>query len=157
MMVLSVAFDITRLATRVLNLTPNGIDRIDFAFARHFLDPARQDRLAIMMTLLGPRAIAAAAARDIVDGISIHWGEDDRSEHDECYRQITAWIRGEAAPSSAVRRVARGRPLAHPEFYDGSARTAFPSAAHLPPLCRSGRAISTSVNSRSGSRAISPG
>lgn len=109
-MVLSVAFDITRLATRVLNLTPNGIDRIDFAFARHFLDPARQDRLAIMMTLLGPRAIAAAAARDIVDGISIHWGEDDRSEHDECYRQITAWIRGEAALSSAVRRIERGRP-----------------------------------------------
>ncbi|MDQ6703024.1 MAG: glycosyltransferase family 4 protein, partial [Pseudomonadota bacterium] len=110
MMVVPVAFDITRLATRVLNLTPNGIDRIDFAFARHFLDPARQDRLAIMMTPLGPRAIAAAAARDIVDGISIHWGEEDKPEHDESYRRIAAWIRGEAAPSPAVQRIARGRP-----------------------------------------------
>src|ERR1700730_13157759 len=95
MMVVPVAFDITRLATRVLNLTPNGIDRIDFAFARHFLDPARRARLAIMMTPLGPRAIAAAAARDIVEGISIHWGEEDTPEHDESYRRITAWIRGD--------------------------------------------------------------
>jgi glycosyltransferase involved in cell wall biosynthesis len=110
MMVVSVAFDITRLATRVLNLTPNGIDRIDFAFARHFLDPARQDRLAIMTTPLGPRAIAAAAARDIVEGISIHWGEEDTPEHDESYRRVTAWIRGEAAPCPAVHRIARGRP-----------------------------------------------
>ncbi|MFZ3325200.1 MAG: glycosyltransferase family 1 protein [Methylocella sp.] len=110
MMVVPVAFDITRLATRVLNLTPNGIDRIDFAFARHFLDPARQDRLAIMTTPLGPRAISAAAARDVVDGISIHWGEQDKPEHDESYRKIAAFIRGEAAPSSAVRQIARGRP-----------------------------------------------
>ncbi|MGH6837134.1 MAG: glycosyltransferase family 4 protein [Methylocella sp.] len=109
-MVVPVAFDVTRLATRVLNDTPNGIDRIDFAFARHFLDPARQDRLAIMMTALGPRAIAAATARDIVDGISIHWGEEDEPEHDESYRRITAWIQGEAAPTPAVRRIARGRP-----------------------------------------------
>ncbi|MGH6864549.1 MAG: glycosyltransferase, partial [Methylocella sp.] len=95
---------------RVLNLTPNGIDRVDFAFARHFLDPARQARLAIMMTPLGPRAIVAATARGIVDGISIHWGEEDEPAHDESYRRITAWIRGEAAPSPAVRRIARGRP-----------------------------------------------
>jgi len=110
MMVVPVAFDITRLATRVLNLTPNGIDRIDFAFARHFLYPARQDRLAIMMTPLGARAIAAAAARDIVEGIFIHWGEEDKPEHDESYRRITAWIQGEAARSPAVHRIARGRP-----------------------------------------------
>ncbi len=109
-MTVPVAFDITRLATRVLNVTPNGIDRINSAFARHFLDPARQDRLAIMMTLLGPRVIAAAAARDIVEGISVHWGEEDKPEHDKTYRRITAFIRGEAGASSAVHRIARGRP-----------------------------------------------
>jgi glycosyltransferase involved in cell wall biosynthesis len=110
MMVVPIAFDITRLATRILNVTPNGIDRIDFAFARHFLDPVRQDGLAIMMTLLGPRAIAAAASRDIVDGISIHWGEDNKPEHDVSYCRITAWIRGDAARSPSVRRIERGRP-----------------------------------------------
>jgi glycosyltransferase involved in cell wall biosynthesis len=110
MMVVPIAFDITRLATRILNIAPNGIDRIDFAFARHFLNPARQDRLAIMMTPLGPRSIAAVGARDIVEGISIHWGEEEKPEHDESYRRITAWIRGEAGPSPAVRRITRGRP-----------------------------------------------
>ncbi len=109
-MAVPVAFDITRLATRILNVTPNGIDRIDFAFANHFIDPAQQDGLAIMMTPLGPRAIAAATARDIVDGISIHWGEEDKPEDDEIYRRITTWIRGEAARSPAVHRIARGRP-----------------------------------------------
>ena len=109
-MVVPVAFDITRLATRVLNATPNGIDRIDFSFAGHFLDPARADPSAILMTPLGPRAIKAAAARDVVDGIFLHWGEQEAPEGDESYRKIAAFIRGEAAPSSAVRRIARGRP-----------------------------------------------
>ncbi|MGH6840207.1 MAG: glycosyltransferase family 4 protein, partial [Methylocella sp.] len=109
MMVVPVAYDITRLATRVLNLTPNGIDRIDFSFARHFLDPARQDQLAIMMTPRGPRVIGAAAARDVVDGIFIHWGEQEEPEQDESYREIAAFIRGEAAPSSGVRQIAQGR------------------------------------------------
>ncbi len=109
-MAIPIAFDITRLATRVLNVTPNGIDRIDFAFASHFVDPSRQERLAIMMTPLAPRVIAAGAARDIVDGISIHWGEEDKPENDECFQKVAAWIRGEAAPSPAVRRIERGRP-----------------------------------------------
>ncbi len=110
MTALPIAFDLTRLATRVLNLTPNGIDRLDFAFAHHFLAPWRERSLAIMMTPLGPRVISAAAARDIVDGISVHWGEEDKPELDETYRKIVAWIRGEVAPSSAVRRIVRGRP-----------------------------------------------
>jgi hypothetical protein len=38
----STAYDITRLVTRVLNVTPNGIDRIDFALARHFWRNQRQ-------------------------------------------------------------------------------------------------------------------
>lgn len=109
-MTFPVALDITRLATRVLNLTPNGIDRLDFAFASHFLCPARQGSLAMMMTALGPRVIATAAGRDIVDGIAVHWGEEDTPEGDETYRAIAAWIGGEAAPSASVRRLIRGRP-----------------------------------------------
>ena len=136
MMVLPVAFDMTRLATRVLNLTPNAIDRIDFAFARHFLEPARQDRLAIIMTPLGPRAIAAAAARDIVDGISIHWGKKTRLN---TMKAIARLRLGSGVRSRHPLRFAGSSgdvPVARLEFYDGSARTVFPSAALLPPLCR---------------------
>lgn len=110
MTALPVAFDLTRLGTRVLNLTPNGIDRLDFAFAHHFLAPWGERSSAIMMTPLGPRVISAAAARDIVDGISIHWGEEDNPELDETYRKIAAWIRGEAEPSATVQRIVCGRP-----------------------------------------------
>jgi len=103
-----VAYDVTRLATRVLNVTPNGIDRIDFAFARHFLAPAQESGCGIMMTA-GPCAIGLEAARDIVDGISVHWGEDEKPEQDESYRRIVAWIRDGAAQHGASHRVARGR------------------------------------------------
>jgi len=109
-MVVPVACDITRLATRVLNVTPNGIDRLDFAYASHFLAPDRQGGLAMMMTPLGPRVIAAATGRDIVDGISIHWGEDAGPQADESLCKIIAWIRGDAAPSLSVQRIEQGRP-----------------------------------------------
>ncbi|WOJ90538.1 glycosyltransferase family 1 protein [Methylocapsa polymorpha] len=108
-MAVPVAYDITRLATRVLNVTPNGIDRIDFAFARHFLGSAQQDCSAIMMTLLGPRAIPVEGARDIVDGIAVHWGEDEKPDQDESYRRIAGWIRGGGAKLVGAQRVARGR------------------------------------------------
>ncbi len=108
-MVLPVAYDITRLATRVLNRTPNGIDRIDFAFARHFLGSSRREQSAIMITLQGQRVIAEMAARDVVDGISIHWGEDEKPDFDESYRRIVAWISGGATEFEGLQRLERGR------------------------------------------------
>lgn len=106
MMVAPVAYDVTRLATRVLNHTPNGIDRVDFAFARHFLDAARQAEGA---SLLGPRAITAPAARDIVAGISVHWGEEEEPDFDESFGRVAAWISGRCEPASGSRRIARKR------------------------------------------------
>jgi glycosyltransferase involved in cell wall biosynthesis len=108
-MVLPVTYDITRLATRVLDRTPNGIDRIDFAFARHFIDPAHRDRSGLMMTLLGPRMIAPDGTRDVVNGISSHWGEDETPDHDEGYRRIVAWIGDRTLKSSTAARIVRGR------------------------------------------------
>jgi glycosyltransferase involved in cell wall biosynthesis len=108
-MVLPVAYDITRLATRVLNRTPNGIDRVDSAFARHFLDPVHQDRSGLMMTVLGPRMIVPSGARDIVSGISSHWGEDETPDHGKDYRRIVAWIGNRSEKSSTAERIERGR------------------------------------------------
>ncbi len=105
----TVAYDITRLATRVLNRTPNGIDRIDSAFARHFLSETKGDHAPILMTLQGPRVIAAAAAADIVDGVSVHWGEDEAPDSDESYRRILAWLAGQPSALGAAQRLARGR------------------------------------------------
>jgi glycosyltransferase involved in cell wall biosynthesis len=108
-MVLPIAYDITRLATRVMNRTPNGIDRIDFAFAQHFINPAHGDRSGMMMTLLGPRLITAGGARDVVNGISGHWGEDEAPDHDESYRRVVAWIGNGTLKRSAAEHIARRR------------------------------------------------
>jgi glycosyltransferase involved in cell wall biosynthesis len=108
-MVVPVAYDITRLATRVLNRTPNGIDRVDFAFASHFLDPSRQDHAGVMMTLFGPRA-HKEIARAVIDGISVHWGEEDDPDVDRIYAETVAFIGEKTERRRALaRHVARGR------------------------------------------------
>lgn len=104
-----IAYDITRLAARVLSRTPNGIDRVDLGFARHFLDLGRAGSFGLMMALLGPRVFSGASARDVVEGISQHWGEAEPPGQDEAYRKIAAWIGGIGKKPSAAQRLAQGR------------------------------------------------
>ena len=103
------AYDITRLVTRVLNVTPNGIDRIDFALARHFLSEA--DAAGIMATALGPRVLAGDKARAAVEAIGAHWGEEAEPEADTGYLRVRAGLLGEEPPAAkrATARVAQGR------------------------------------------------
>src|SRR5947199_10069892 len=106
----STAYDITRLVTRVLNVTPNGIDRIDFALARHFL--SRPDAAGIMATGLGPRVLSGDKARAAVAAIGAHWGEEAEPEDDPGYVRVRAELLGTAPPPAQARataRVAHGR------------------------------------------------
>jgi glycosyltransferase involved in cell wall biosynthesis len=109
-MVRPVAYDVTRLATRLLNRTPNGIDRIDSAFAQHFISSACSDRFGLMMTPLGPRAFSAQATRDVVAGIAAHWRENDTSAQEESYDRIIAWLSNPAQKRSTSGRISRNRP-----------------------------------------------
>jgi glycosyltransferase involved in cell wall biosynthesis len=108
-MIRPIAYDITRLATRLLNQTPNGIDRIDSAFAQHFVDATRPASLGIMMTLLGPRAFSARATQDVIMGIANHWRENETSDHDESYRRVVAWLGDPTLKSSTLAYVAGRR------------------------------------------------
>ncbi len=105
----AIAYDITRLVTRVLNVTPNGIDRIDFALARHFL--SQPDAAGMMATGLGPRVLAGEKARAAVEAIGSHWGEEAEPEDDAAYLRVRASLLGQAPPpaSRATARVAHGR------------------------------------------------
>ena len=47
-----VVYDVTRLVTRALNPTPNGIDRVDFALARHFLTMGGEGSVALACAAL---------------------------------------------------------------------------------------------------------
>jgi glycosyltransferase involved in cell wall biosynthesis len=103
------AYDITRLVTRVLNVTPNGIDRIDFALARHFL--RHPDATGMMATALGPRVLAGDKARGAVEAIGAHWGEEAEPEDDPGYLRVRAELLGtEPSPAGrAAPRISHGR------------------------------------------------
>lgn len=112
----AIAYDITRLVTRMFNVTPNGIDRVDFAFARHFLEDAKTDQerldnpFGMIATLWGPRLFAAEASRAAIEGIFTHWGEDQTPQGDPAFLRVCAYLRGETAfgPSPQA-RVKQGR------------------------------------------------
>ncbi|WP_158809274.1 glycosyltransferase family 1 protein [Beijerinckia sp. L45] len=94
-----VCYDVTRLLTRVLNATPNGIDRIDFALARHFLTQIEGARFGTTSTGFGSRLLDQVAARDAIDGIAAHWGEAAPGHDDPVYRAVVARITGASIAS----------------------------------------------------------
>src|SRR6266436_4092042 len=71
-------YDFTRLATRFLNETPNGIDRVDLRLARHFAFNRSNDTHALLWTIAGPRLFPATLAQDLVLDIEEHWQDSDR-------------------------------------------------------------------------------
>jgi glycosyltransferase involved in cell wall biosynthesis len=99
-------YDITRLITRIFDRTPNGIDRVDFAMANYFIDPKQSDRSGLTLTAIGPRVLKPLAAREAIENIRKHWGEDEDPEADQHFLDVIAAIDG--APT-AQKRVSKGR------------------------------------------------
>jgi glycosyltransferase involved in cell wall biosynthesis len=93
-----VVLDICRLATRLMRLTPNGIDRVDASFAGHFLAADVPNRKGLLFTPLGPRAIRASAARDIFEGVQTQWRERERPEFDRAFLRVRAALAGLPSP-----------------------------------------------------------
>jgi glycosyltransferase involved in cell wall biosynthesis len=104
-----VAYDITRLVTRILSRTPNGIDRVDFAFAEHFLRAGESHRSGLMMTALGPRVLPPEAARHAIENIRKHWGEDARPESDPHLAMIARAIDDRSKPTRQFSKGRRGQ------------------------------------------------
>ena len=127
-----VAYDITRLTTRVWSRTPNGIDRVDLAYARHFLEPRGAQRSAMLyLRALGYRNLTRGGALDVIEGIGAHFGETDDPDNDPAYQRIKNWLR--EAPEQAARaphRIANTRR----KFLGGMADWVY---RHGPPLGRS--------------------
>ena len=100
-----ICYDITRLLTRILNSTPNGIDRVDNALAQHFLSGAPEATFGSTSTGIGARLLKGAAAAEAVNGIAKHWGESGREvATDPIYCHVKAWIAGAQVPHRAPRR-----------------------------------------------------
>ncbi|MCJ2035204.1 glycosyltransferase family 4 protein [Methylobacterium sp. J-068] len=102
----SLAFDLTRLITRLRHASPSGIDRVDLAYARHVLG---QDgaRFGLVSTAFGPRVLDRAEAARIVEAVAAGWVEDLGALQDPVYRRLAAALGSgavDAASSSAPRR-----------------------------------------------------
>lgn len=96
-------YDVTRLVTRGLNAAPNGIDRIDFVLARHFLEKGATPLVA---TALGPRLSDAKRALTTLASIGAHWREDEDPARDEVYRAVVSALADDraAGPPRVIRK-----------------------------------------------------
>jgi glycosyltransferase involved in cell wall biosynthesis len=105
-----IVYDVTRLVTRALNPAPNGIDRIDFALAGHFLrEPGAQ---ALICTLLGPKLAPAGAALRTIGEIEAYWREDASPAADAAFAALVRALADGSAPQAPRRRIRRGPSLA---------------------------------------------
>jgi glycosyltransferase involved in cell wall biosynthesis len=71
-----IAYDFTRLASRIFSRTPNGIDRVDMAYAQYFLGGGSgNDSGLLYLGPFGMRLVQRERANDALRGIESHYGE----------------------------------------------------------------------------------
>ncbi len=92
-------YDLSRLSTRVLQATPNGIDRLDSLIADHALAGPAHAAFALLFGPNGPRLFAPGALPVPTQALARAWGEADNLAH----------AVEDAAPIIAALTDARGR------------------------------------------------
>jgi glycosyltransferase involved in cell wall biosynthesis len=68
-----VAYDVTRLLRRYAVPSPNGIDRVDLAYARHFLTRAGLSSAGVYMHGLQPALLHAGVVAALLSEIEANW------------------------------------------------------------------------------------
>lgn len=90
-----VIYDISRLTTRFLNDTPNGIDRIDLILARHFLNRRDGSVYPLLCTSAGPTLVSIQLAFEVIEELDHRWWrETTPTKDDEIYEKAVARITG---------------------------------------------------------------
>jgi glycosyltransferase involved in cell wall biosynthesis len=112
-----VAYDITRLITRVLNETPNGIDRVDLAYALYFLSRDQSASALIHLGPLGHRSFAQSNGLAAVEGILDHFGERASANSPSRLPAIVAWLEGEATKPTSEKRKPKPSVLRVAQYY----------------------------------------
>lgn len=102
-----IVYDITRLVTRALNPTPNGIDRVDFALARRFLSTTASPNAALICTGLGPRIAPAALASRTIADIETYWNEFVDPGQDPVYEALVAAFDSKLSSATKALRIKR--------------------------------------------------
>ncbi|MCJ2051235.1 glycosyltransferase family 4 protein [Methylobacterium sp. J-070] len=130
-----IAFDLTRLVTRLRHPSPSGIDRVDLAYARAFLGRSTPG-FGIVSTAYGPRILDREGALAIVEAVAAGWVEDRPAAADPVYRGLAARC-GDPTAAGAARDPAPGAsadPRAASERRRIQARTAAAIALRSRPI-----------------------
>ncbi len=109
-----VAFDLARLFIGSLTPTPRGIDRVDIAYGRHFLEHWSGDCVGVLPTPWGVRWFSRERSLRVVNFIEDYWRETDEPTADPAFQ----WVKGRLhdrslsiarqKPQSSAVRLARG-------------------------------------------------
>ena len=99
----TVALDLTCLFIAPLNTTPRGIDRVELAYARHFLNNWAGDCVATLPTPWGVRFFDRARALRFLSIVELLWREQISLDQDDLYKSIMLAIQGRVPARSAFR------------------------------------------------------
>jgi glycosyltransferase involved in cell wall biosynthesis len=87
---MNVFLDITRLATRIFRSGPTGIDRVEFAYAKHMIDdPAT---VCVFTAPVFSGAIRVERARDILSRVERAWRLDATASDDPVFGALRGWL-----------------------------------------------------------------
>ena len=126
-----VTLDVTRLVTRFSRRTPNGIDRVDFAYAQRFLSEDGSGAVGVVWTPLGAQRVGAALMHAALGALGRHWRETPqmgpkrppaRANVHLNVSQFPIWTAAYARwvarqPGMPVYFLHDTLPLSHPEYF----------------------------------------
>jgi glycosyltransferase involved in cell wall biosynthesis len=99
-----IALDVTRLFLGPLSVTPRGIDRVAFGYARHLLEEWDGECVATLPTPWGVQCFDRQPALRLVDFVERLWRETVEAEEDSVYQQVKAWLTGRLSAATSPGR-----------------------------------------------------
>ena len=110
-MSVSIVYDLSRLTTRVLRTTPNGIDRVDWLLARHFLTHPQFETAALGLGFTGPRLLSHETSRGATDRVAAAWSEDSAVDNSSlAYEKVVARLLAKPEALLRANRIVQPRP-----------------------------------------------
>jgi glycosyltransferase involved in cell wall biosynthesis len=87
---MKIYLDVTRLATRVLRSSPSGIDRVEYAYAKHLID--QPGVVGVFTVPVFSGALRRERALDILARVERAWRLDATAKDDPNYAAMRAWL-----------------------------------------------------------------
>lgn len=90
----TLALDLRRLAVGPVRSTPRGIDRVELAYARHFLTQWPGDCFAVLPTIWGVRCFDRKRALGGIAALEALWQETVEPSQDQTYLRTKSFLGG---------------------------------------------------------------